>query len=118
MGRASRHPEGKIIMYADNVTGSMKRAINETTKRRKIQEAYNKAHKVSPASIVTTVKDSLSGMGKKDEEENDYRLPNKEFLKEHLKRLSLMLDMARRNLQFEKAAEIKEEIERLKKNLD
>jgi len=117
MGRASRHPEGKIIMYADNITGSMKRAINETTKRRKIQEAYNKAHKFDPASIVTTIKDSLSGMGKKDEEENKERLPNKEFLREHLKRLSLMLDMARRNLQFEKAAEIKEEIERLKEEL-
>ena len=116
MGRASRHPEGKIIMYADKITGSMKRAISETKKRRKIQEAYNKTHKVSPASIVTTIKDSLSGMGKKDEE-GTY-LPNKEFLKEHLKRLSLMLDMARRNLQFEKAAEIKEEIERLKKGLD
>ncbi|MFA5742739.1 MAG: excinuclease ABC subunit UvrB [Candidatus Paceibacterota bacterium] len=118
MGRASRHPEGKIIMYADNITGSMKRAISETTKRRKIQKAYNKAHKVDPASIITSIKDSLSGMGKKDEEEGKEHLPNKEFLKEHLKRLSLMLDMARRNLQFEKAAEIKEEIENLKKNLD
>ena len=118
MGRASRHPEGKIIMYADKITGSMKRAISETKKRRKIQEAYNKANKVDPGSIVTSIKDSLSGMNKKNEEEGMEYLPNKEFLKEHLKRLSLMLDMARRNLQFEKAAEIKEEIEKLKKNLN
>lgn len=117
MGRASRHPEGKIIMYADNITGSMKRAIAETKKRRKIQEAYNKKNKVNPASIVTAIKNSLSSTDKEDGEKDKERLPNKEFLKEHLKRLSLMLDMARRNLQFEKAAEIKEEIEKVKKKI-
>ena len=110
MGRASRHPEGKIIMYADNITGSMKRAINETKKRRKIQEEYNKKHNVQPASIVTDIKNSLSA----NQAEEEIRLPNKEFLKEHIKRLQLMLDMARRNLQFEKAAGIKEEIDRYK----
>ena len=110
MGRASRHPEGHIIMYADKITSSMKKAIQETKRRRKIQEEYNKTHGLKPQAIVKEVRDSLSMLSVKETEE----APKEEFLKEYLKQLKYQLDLARRNLQFEKAAQIKEKIERLR----
>lgn len=110
MGRASRHPEGHIIMYADRITSSMKKAIKETQRRRKIQEEYNKKYGLKPQAIIKEVRDTLSALSVKEKEE----LPKEEFLKEYLKQLKYQLDLARRNLQFEKAAQIKEKIERIK----
>jgi len=112
MGRASRHPQGLVIMYADSITGSMKRAIEETNRRRKIQKEYNTKHKITPQPVIKDIRDSLSLLSLKKDEEDD--IPKKEFLKEYLKQLRYKLDLARRNLQFEKAAEIKEKIESLK----
>ena len=114
IGRTSRHPEGRIIMYADNITGSMRRAIGETERRRKIQEEYNVSHNVKPHEIVKEIYDSLSP---RDKEVAKERLPQEEFVKEYLKQLKNQLDLARRNLQFEKAVEIKEKIDRLKENM-
>ena len=114
MGRASRHPEGHIIMYADKITSSMKRAIKETKRRRKIQEEYNKAHNLKPLPITKEVRDTLSLLSQEKEE----KLPKEEFLKEYLRQLKYQLDLARRNLQFEKAAQIKEKIERLRTEID
>jgi excinuclease ABC subunit B len=111
MGRASRHPNGHIIMYADKLTSSMKKAIKETERRRKIQEKYNKTHRLKPKPIIKEIRETLS---KKEEEE---KLPEEEFKKEYLKQLKYQLDLARRNLQFEKAAQIKERIEKLKEVL-
>lgn len=108
MGRASRHPQGRIIMYADKITGSMKQAIAETNRRRKIQAEYNKKNNVAPQAIVKNIKDTLSVYQKENEE--NY-LPADEFKKEYLKQLKSQLDLARRNLQFEKAAEIKAKID-------
>lgn len=110
MGRASRHPQGLVIMYADNTTGSMARAIEETGRRRKVQEAYNKKHGISPEVIYKEIKETLSARDKKEE-----RLPDDEFIREYQKELGAKLDLARRNLQFEKAAQIKAEIDRVKK---
>ena len=112
MGRASRHPEGKIIMYADNVTGSMRRAIEETNRRRTIQEEYNEKNGLSPQKIYTEIKNTLSARQKL--EDSDQELPPDEFLREYLKQLKARLDLARRNLQFEKAAEIKLKIDEVK----
>jgi len=114
MGRASRHPEGHIIMYADRITSSMKKAIKETERRRKIQEEYNRTHNLKPLPIAKEVRDTLSLLSQEKEE----KLPKKEFLKEYLRQLKYQLDLARRNLQFEKAAQIKEKIEKLKAKID
>ena len=109
MGRASRHPEGRIIMYADNITGSMRRAMEETGRRRLVQEKYNKKHGITPEIINKKIMETLSAKDKKEE-----RLPRDEFLKEYLLELNARLDLARRNLQFEKAAEIKKQIDEVK----
>jgi excinuclease ABC subunit B len=109
MGRASRHPQGLVIMYADSTTGSMARAIEETNRRRKVQEAYNKKRGISPEVIYKEIKETLSARDKKEE-----RLPDDEFIREYQKELGAKLDLARRNLQFEKAAQIQAEIARVK----
>ena len=105
IGRTSRHPEGRIIMYADRMTKSMIRAIEETNRRRQIQKDYNTAHNVEPTKIVKDIYDSLSAKDKQIE-----KIPTEEFLKDYLKQLKSQLDLARRNLQFEKAATIKQKI--------
>jgi len=109
MGRAARHLEGHIIMYADTITKSMKKAIEETKRRRKIQEEYNKIHKVKPMPVIKPIRETLA-----PKEEEEEKLPEEEFLKEYLRQLKYQLDLARRNLQFEKAAQIKAKIESLK----
>ncbi|MDD5621483.1 MAG: excinuclease ABC subunit UvrB [Candidatus Pacebacteria bacterium] len=113
MGRASRHPQGKVIMYGDKITSSMKKAIEETDRRRKIQEEYNRKNRVKPKPVIKEIRDSLSLLSLNKEEE---QIPEKEFLKDYLKQLKYKLDLARRNLQYEKAAEIKEKIDELKEN--
>lgn len=110
MGRASRHPQGRVIMYADSATGSMKRAIEETDRRRKIQATYNKKRGIEPEIIYKEIKETLSARDKKEE-----KLPADEFIKEYQKKLFAKLDLARRNLQFDKAAQIKKEIDKIKK---
>jgi len=96
-------------MYADGITGSMARAIEETNRRRQVQEAYNKKHGISPEVIYKEIKETLSARDKVEE-----KFPADEFIKEYQKELAAKLDLARRNLQFEKAAQIKAEIDRVK----
>jgi len=113
MGRASRHPEGHVIMFADKITKSMKKAIEETLRRRKIQERYNKIHKVKPRPIVKEVKATLPL-----EEIKEMKLtPKEEFLKAYLKDLENRLELAQRNLQFEKAALLTEKIKEIKSKI-
>jgi len=109
MGRASRHPQGRIIMYADNITGSMRRAMEETGRRRAIQDAYNKKHGILPEVIFKEIKETLSMRDKVEE-----KMPKDEFIKEYAKELAGQLDLARRNLQFEKAAQIKKVIDEIR----
>jgi excinuclease ABC subunit B len=109
MGRASRHPDGLVVMYADNITGSMRRAMEETDRRRKIQDDYNKKQGINPQIIYKEIKETLSARDKKEEV-----LPADEFIKEYQKELTAKLDLARRNLQFEKAAKIRAQIQEIK----
>jgi len=113
MGRAARHPEGRVIMYADKITGSMKRAIDLTNKRRDIQNEYNKKNGFKPEPIIREIKDTFKDQLPGEEDV----LPKKEFLNEYLKELKSKLDLARRNLQFDKAALIKSKIDQLSKKL-
>jgi excinuclease ABC subunit B len=109
IGRTSRHREGRIIMYADRITASMKKAISETGRRRAIQADYNSEHNVQPTEITKDIYDSLSGKDKQKE-----KPPSDEFVKDYLKQLNSQLDLARRNLQFEKAARLKTKIDEIK----
>jgi len=114
IGRASRHLEGQAIMYADKITRSMKFAVDETNRRRKTQEEYNKKHGILPQAITKTIRASIVDMPEDFETKNGVK-DNKEYLKEYMLELKLKMEMANRNLQFDEAANIKGEIEKIKK---
>lgn len=109
-GRAARHIKGHVIMYADTLTSSMKSALEEVTRRRKIQEVYNKKHHTTPLSISKDITFTLQS--KQEEDIGDVK---NEFEKNYRKELQRQLELAQRNLQFEKAAQIKNNLEKLKK---
>ncbi len=116
MGRAARHVDGQAIMYADKVTGSMKRAIKETERRRKKQEAYNKLHNKKPKSIKKAITDDRLA-GKKEEPEAPQIDPSLSPAdkKVHIKMLTEKMEMAARNLDFEEAATLRDQIQALRK---
>lgn len=120
MGRAARHVEGHIIMYADKITGSMKRAISETNRRRKIQEKYNRDHGITPKSIVKAIKETrLAGAKRKEEVESkqlSFRDVPKEEMPHIIADLEGQMELAARNLEFEKAAELRDQLLLLKKS--
>jgi len=111
IGRVSRHPSGLAIMYADKITYSMKRAIEETNRRRKIQENYNKTHGLKPLAITKEIRPSIV----EAKPEAKVARTEKEYLKEYIKELQFKMDLANRNLQFDEAIRIKGEIDKLKK---
>lgn len=115
IGRAARNVEGKVIMYADTITESMARAINETNRRRKIQLEYNKKHGIVPKTVKKAVRDVIEAT-KVAEESADY-LPDKDLRKMSKKELKALLEdlekqmkEAAKNLEFEKAAELRDMI--------
>ncbi|MBE6683355.1 MAG: excinuclease ABC subunit UvrB [Ruminococcaceae bacterium] len=114
IGRAARNAEGKVIMYADSETGSMKRAIAETNRRRKIQKAYNEKHGITPKTIVKDIRAPIEITSKKEAEKLE---KNKKLSKEDKKKLidKLTADMKRaaKDLDFETAALIRDKIRRL-----
>lgn len=107
MGRASRHIEGHVILYADKLTRSIKSAINETERRRKTQEEYNKKHGIIPAPIIKEIRDW--GFGKQEEQ-----IKAEFMVIKDIKLLEKEMKTAARNLNFERAAEIRDLIKRLK----
>ncbi len=120
MGRAARHLEGHVVMYADRITGSMKAAIDETTRRRQVQEAYNKEHGITPKGIIKAINDSrLSGqkIAEVDEEKRkiDPSSMTGEEIKFYLDELNEQMDLAARNLEFELAGRLRDKIAEIKK---
>jgi len=120
MGRAARHSEGKVIMYADNITRSMKRAIEETKRRRMIQQAFNKKHNITPQTIVKEIKDSelfkeaiVDKKLDKLQKINIKKISQNEF-KRIIEDLEDQMEIAAKNLEFEKAAFLRDEIKKLK----
>jgi excinuclease ABC subunit B len=116
MGRAARHVEGHVIMYADRITGSMKVAMDEVSRRRTIQEKYNEDHGVTPQSIVKKIKETRLA-GKKAEEEKTKEIKELDLTKMSrqdvlylIEELRDQMDMASKNLDFEKAAELRDQI--------
>ena len=118
IGRAARNVEGRVIMYADRITGSMERAIAETTRRRERQVAYNEANGITPTTIKKNVDDVLHGLWQGDTDQAritakvDQPLigPN---LSAHLDALRLKMRKAAENLDFEEAARLRDEVKRL-----
>ena len=113
IGRAARNSEGRVIMYADTVTGSMKRAIDETNRRRKIQSEYNKAHGIIPKTIIKEVKNTIGITGKK-RVGDDIKLAD---IPAEIEKLKALMKVASAQLDFEKAIEIRDTISELRKKL-
>ncbi|MDQ5943636.1 MAG: excinuclease subunit [Patescibacteria group bacterium] len=117
IGRAARHQEGKVIMYADKITGSMKRAIDITTKRRKYQEDYNNTHGITPKTVQKALADSMQAeieAEKSDLQSIDFKKVPKDELQFITKQLTEQMELAAANLQFEKAAELRDQLEEIK----
>lgn len=113
IGRAARNAEGRVIMYADTVTGSMRRAIDETNRRRRIQSEYNKAHGIIPKTIVKEVKNTIGITGKKGVGD-DIKLAD---IPQEIEKLKALMKVASAQLDFERAIEIRDTISELKKKM-
>lgn len=115
IGRAARHQEGKVIMYADTHTDSMKKAISETNRRRTIQNEHNIAHNITPISVAKAVDEGLRAIIPQKEQGNKIdlkKIPKDEY-PSLVRELSAQMDMASANLEFEKAAELRDLIEEI-----
>ncbi len=121
IGRAARHATGHVIMYADRVTDSMKRAIDETYRRRGIQDVYNRENSIEPQSIQKAVHDITESIKSIGESRASYRVVRQEMSRDDMfrviKDLEVQMKDAARNLEFEKAAQVRDEIFELRRVL-
>ena len=122
IGRAARNVDGKVILYADKITGSMERALAETDRRRKKQLAYNEKHNITPKTVKSGIKDIVDKIAEADyytvpiglnEDENKWQYKGGN-LDKTIKRLEEEMRTAASNLEFEKAAKLRDEIKRLR----
>ena len=118
IGRAARNSEGHVIMYADNMTDSMHAAITETERRRTIQDKYNKEHGITPQTIKKDIRDLIKISDDHEEEstgyEKDMESMSKKELKEVIERLSKKMNQAAAELNFEMAAQLRDELKEFK----
>lgn len=114
IGRAARNANGKVIMYADSVTGSMERAISETERRRSIQDKYNKEHGIVPKTIIKGVRDVIEISSKKDVSKPAKQYTTRERL-ELIDKMTKQMKEAARQLNFEQAAYLRDKIAQLRK---
>ncbi len=114
IGRAARHVEGKVILYADKITGSMQYAIDETERRRKKQISYNLINNITPKTVISKISDILADLSDNDDDkDNKNKKNNGKNLKESIKDLQNEMEKAASNLEFEEAARIRDEIKKL-----
>ena len=126
IGRAARHLHGTAILYADRITESMRKAIDETDRRRAKQVAYNEAHGITPQSITKRIKDIIDGAYNVDDERKSLKaaqtqakylaMSEKEISKE-IARLEKDMLQAAKNLEFEKAAQLRDQLKKLRENV-
>ena len=114
IGRAARHVEGKVILYADNITGSMQYAIDETDRRRKKQISYNLKNNITPKTVISKISDILADLSDNDDDKDNKNKKNTgKNLKESIQDLQNEMEKAASNLEFEEAARIRDEIKKL-----
>lgn len=113
IGRAARNAEGRVIMYADTITGSMRRAMDETERRRKVQDEYNRAHGIVPKTIIKEVKSTIGITGKK-KTGDDIKAAD---IPVEIEKLKALMAVASAQLDFERAIEIRDTINQLKKRM-
>jgi excinuclease ABC subunit B len=120
MGRASRHIDGHVILYADTITHSMKTAMDETQRRRKVQEEYNEQRNITPQGIRKAIKDITERVKEVAETRTPYTVSptNKEDTLRLIKDLETQMKIAAKNLDFEKAALLRDRIVDLRKEFD
>jgi excinuclease ABC subunit B len=129
-GRTARNVNGKVMMYADRITESMRKTINETNRRRKLQEEYNREHGIIPTTIYKSVEEILSSTSIADVRKRDYEKEEAQFLKvaepvvrymskeqkqELIEQMAEEMLIAAKDLEFERAAFLRDEIEKMKK---
>jgi excinuclease ABC subunit B len=121
IGRAARHVNGRVIMYADTITDSMRMALDETNRRRSIQVAYNEAHGISPVGIQKAIRDITDSLRKVAEEKSEYVAGPGNLPKDQLTRMVIDLEKEMRKaakaLEFEKAAGLRDQVLELRKAL-
>jgi excinuclease ABC subunit B len=122
IGRAARNVEGTVIMYADTITDSMRKAISETNRRRKIQVEYNREHGIIPKSIQKGIRDVIEATKVSEEDARysaqDVGLMNTEAVEKLIEKFMKEMKNAAADLQFERAAELRDRITELKKKID
>lgn len=120
MGRASRHIDGHVVMYADVITGSMQRAMDETQRRRQVQEAYNREHNITPQGIKKAIKDITERVRAVAETKTAYTVApaTREDVVRLIKELESQMKSAARSMEFEKAALLRDRIIELRKEFD
>ncbi len=115
VGRAARHVDGRVIMYADVITKSMQKTIDETTRRRKIQDDFNKKHGITPEGIAKTISKGIRlDMPDSEKPKLDLKKIPKDEYAHMVRDLSRQMDLAAANLQFEKAAELRDLVAEIK----
>ena len=122
VGRAARNAEGRVIMYADTITDSMCKAIDETERRRRIQQEYNEAHNITPTTIKKAVRDLIAISRTASESgrdlEKDIESMNRRELEKLIKELTKKMHKAAADLNFEEAAQIRDRITEIRKTMD
>ena len=116
IGRAARNTDGKVIMYADELTESMEKAISETNRRRKLQEEYNKEHGITPKTIQKSVRDAIKA-SIIEEAESKYNISKDESVEDVINKLTDEMLKYAANMEFEKAAELRDQIKELENSL-
>ena len=120
IGRAARNENGRVIMYADRITDSMQNAIDETKRRRDIQNLYNEEHNITPKTIQKNIRDSIEAT-KVAEEEVVYGISDtddKDEIRANIDKLKSEMMEAAQNLQFERAAELRDKVKQLEEKLE
>lgn len=117
IGRAARNADGEVIMYADSVTPSMEYAITETNRRRKIQDEYNKAHGITPKTIIKDVRNVIEISSKGDDSDKQFRKLSRIDKERVIRQLTAEMKEAAKILEFEHAAFLRDKIEKLKKSI-